>query len=400
LATADPAIRPLLVTENFPPDRGGMAQSCDRITRGLRSRGVDLDVVHFTRRARHLHVERQHRGRLVRCPVEDDPSHAFNMLWTSWARHVSDRTHVLAFGGLLPVLAAPVYAAWMELPLVTLLRGNDLDTGIFSPRRGWALREALERSATVCTVSRDHESKLRRLLPSVAVELLPNGIDLSDWAILESDATRGREIRASFGVEGKRVVGVFGHLKRKKGVSLLLDAIARSNAAEQLHVLLVGEIDDDVAQQISELGDRPTTTRMPFLDRWELLPFLAACDLVAIPSLYDGMPNVLLEAGALGLPVLTSNAGGMADVLRDGITGIVFEAGDVHDARRAVETAAEMPAERLAIFGEAFRDVVRSEFTAERETSRYISLLERTAGPLSPGADAIIDATDVGGVTQ
>lgn len=379
LATADLPIRPLLVTENYPPDRGGMAQSCDRIVRGLRRGGVDLDVAHFTRRATRLHEERQHGGRLVRCPLDDDPSHALNLLWTGWARHLADRTHVLAFGGLLPVLSAPVYAAWMGLPLLTLLRGNDFDTGLFSPRRGWALREALTRSAAVCVVSRDHESKVRRLFPSVPVDVVPNGIDLSDWTLVESDTARGRELRASFDADGKIVIGLFGHLKRKKGVELLLDAIARSGAAGRIHLLLVGELEQDVALRIEELAGRPSTSRLPFLDRWEIIPCLAACDFVAIPSLYDGMPNVLLEAGALGVPVISSNAGGLGDVLRDGESAIVFEAGDAHDARRAIEAAAALTTEQRRLLGGALERIVRTGMTADREVSRYLDVLLRSS---------------------
>jgi len=377
-----------------------MAQSCDRIVRGLRQSGVDLDVVHFTRRALHLNVERQQRGTLVRCPVEEDPSHSLNLLWTGWARHLKGRTHVIAFGGLLPILSAPVYAAWLNTPVVTLLRGNDFDTGLFSPRRGWALREALASSAVACTVSRDHEAKIRKLYPGTPVEVVPNGIDLSDWAILESDAARGRAMRESFAAGDRRVIGVFGHLKRKKGVALLLDAIARSNAADRLHLLLVGEIDDDVASLLAETGDRPSTTHLPFLDRWELLPAFAACDLVAIPSLYDGMPNVLLEAGALGVPVLASNAGGMADVIRDGENGIVFEAGDLHDARRAVEIAATIPAQRLALLGDTLKTRIRNDFTAERETSCYVDLLRRTNRTAANYSAEVVNLGQTGGLTQ
>lgn len=379
MATAEPGLRPLVLTENYPPDRGGMAQSCDRIVRALRRRGVDVDVVHLTRRARALHVERQHGGHFVQCPVDDDPSHALNLLWTGWARRANDRTHVVAFGGMLPVLAAPVFAAWLAAPLVTLFRGNDFDTGLFSPRRGWALREAVAASSVVCTVSRDHAAKIAALSPGALVEHVPNGIDADEFTLLESDVSRGRALRETLGAGSRRVIGVFGHLKRKKGLSLFLDAIARSGAADRLHVLMVGEIDEEVAQQIDELGDRVSTTRLPFLDRWELLPSFAACDLVAIPSLYDGMPNVLLEAGALGLPVLASNAGGLADVLEDGVNGIVFEAGDLHDARHAVEAAATLPVERLALLGDRLRDHVRRELTVENEAQRYADILARTA---------------------
>ena len=49
---------------------------------------------------------------------------------------------------------------------------------------------------------------------------------------------------------------------------------------------------------------------------------------MAIPSFYDGLPNVLVEAAALGVPMVASRAGGMADVLEDGETAFLFDPGD------------------------------------------------------------------------
>ena len=51
-ATPEPSLRALWLTETYPPSRGGMAQSCDRIVRGLRRRGVLVDVLHFMPSAR------------------------------------------------------------------------------------------------------------------------------------------------------------------------------------------------------------------------------------------------------------------------------------------------------------------------------------------------------------
>ncbi|HKO02070.1 MAG TPA: glycogen synthase, partial [Thermoanaerobaculia bacterium] len=74
-------LRPLWLTENYPPDRGGMAQSCDRIVHALRSRGVTVDVAHISRRHSEWRVETKMRGRQISGPASDDPSHALNRLW-------------------------------------------------------------------------------------------------------------------------------------------------------------------------------------------------------------------------------------------------------------------------------------------------------------------------------
>jgi len=125
--------RVLLVTENYPPDRGGMSESCDRIVRWLTRAGVAVDIVHFDRRAARPELRRAH----LRWPLEQDPAHTINCAWNR-ARSAFDMravTHVVAFGGYLPLMAAPAFAAWIDRPLVTLLRGNELDAGLFDPRR-------------------------------------------------------------------------------------------------------------------------------------------------------------------------------------------------------------------------------------------------------------------------
>jgi len=381
-------LRPLLVTENFPPARGGMAQSCDRIVRGLRARGVQLDVVHLDARQGDLQVEQHEHGRLIRCPVDDDPAHAINLLWNRLAREAAP-SHVLAFGGLMPLLCAPAFAAWWQAPLLTLLRGNDFDTGLFSLRRGWMLRDALARSAAVCVVSDDHRHKVASLYPASRVDWIPNGIDTRDWVALDIDRAHARHWRAANVAAARRVVGLFGHLKRKKGGVHLLDALEGCAHRQQLHLLVVGEVEAEMLGRLQALSGTLAWTHVPFLDRLDLLRWYAACDAVAIPSLYDGMPNVVLEAGALGIAVLASTAGGLGDVLVDGDNALTFAPGDVYACRRALDEAIEMPDAALRELGSRLRSTVLRQFDQQSEALRYHQLLLDTATPALAATVAI-----------
>ncbi|WP_165371601.1 glycosyltransferase family 4 protein [Pseudolysobacter antarcticus] len=372
-------MRPLLITENFPPDRGGMAQSCDRIVRGLRSRGIDLDVVHLSSRHAALRIEQHERGRLISCPVADDPAHALNLLWNTLGHDPIRPSHLLAFGGLLPMLCAPSFAAWMHVPLITLLRGNDFDTGIFSLSRGWMLRDALARSAAVCAVSTDHRDKVSSLFPDIRSEWIANGIDANDWAVLDIDRNQASAWRAAQVRDGQTVIGLFGHLKRKKGGLFFLDALESCENAAQAHLLIVGEIEAEMLIRLQALPPHISWTHVPFLDRLELLRWYAACDFVAIPSLYDGMPNVALEAGALGLPVLGAMVGGLADLLVDGDNALTFAPGDSHACRRALDAAIEMPESMRQTFGRNLQTTVLREFDQRIEARRYHELLIETA---------------------
>jgi glycosyltransferase involved in cell wall biosynthesis len=382
------SLRPLWLTETYPPSRGGMAQSCDRIVRALRRRGSAVDVLHFMPRprGRPWQIETQGGGRYLACPVEDDPAHAMNRAWTTLTGdpRTAGVTHVVAFGGSRPLLAGPVYAAWLGVPLVTLIRGNDFDAAVFSARRRPLLDEALARSALVCAVSQDKVDKIRALHPIVPVRRIPNGIDLADWALAPSDVSRGRSWRAANVAPGARVIGLFGHLKAKKGGRLLLEALRRSPVADAFHVVLAGLMEPEIEAWLGEYGADLRFTVLPFLDRFELLAWFAACDWVTIPSFYDGLPNVLVEAAALGIPLIAARVAGMADVLEDGRTALLFEPGDEAACGRALERASGMPEAERAAMGNACRELVATELDVALEAERYEQAFADTLMALPP----------------
>jgi glycosyltransferase involved in cell wall biosynthesis len=313
-------------------------------------------------------------------PVEDDPEHALRRLWTvltSEGLGPGTYTHVVAFGGTYALLAAPVFAALLQAPLITLLRGNDIDTGLFSMRRRGVLLDALRASARVCVVARSHRPLVSALVPDAAVTWVPNSIVTADWQILDSERERARAWRTAHVASGRRAIGVIGQLKSKKGVSFLLDALRASGRAEAFHVLLVGEVEE----RSRVAAETVSHSFMPFMERYELPAVYAACDLVAIPSFYDGMPNVALEAAALGVPLLASDAGGLADLVDDQI-GFVFPAGDPHACRAAVDRAARATDEELAKLGAAGRDRIQRDFTPAAETAGYSAVFDEVAaGP-------------------
>lgn len=366
------------LTENHPPSRGGMAQSCDRIVRGLRGRGVDIDLFHFSRCLRRWEERRQRNGRYFACPVAGDPSHALNRLWARLESEGPDYTHVIAFGGLLPLLAGPVFATWLGRPLVSLIRGNDFDAAVFNPRRTQVLREALVGSARACCVSRDKVRKIRALYPGVEALWVPNGIAVEDWALQPFDRTRGLEWRRRFVPDGRRVLGLVGHLKAKKGLLFFLESLLRSGLSEHFHLLLVGDLTPQSVQWLEQQEECLSATLLPFLDRYDLLPYFDACDFVVLPSFYDGMPNVMLEAMALGVPLIAARTGGMADMLEDGVQGFLFHPGDPHGCRRAIVRAADTNPARRQRLGEACAALVRERLGAERETEAYLGILRET----------------------
>jgi glycosyltransferase involved in cell wall biosynthesis len=371
-------MRLLFITENYPPDRGGMAESCDRIVRGLARSGVAVDIVHFDRRSVAASHHPTGNGSLTRVPIDVDVPHSLNLLWNRLQQTLDLRatTHVVAFGGALPMLAAPVFAAWIERPLVTLLRGNELDLGIFDPRRRPFLDDAFRRSAAVVTVTTSQARKIAALYPEVKPHVIANGIDLELWQATDADRARGAAWRAEHVQSSRRVLGLFGHLKSKKGVPFFIDSLRRSGLADRFHLLLIGEIDEQLQTMLE--AELPAVTVLPAMDRFDLLPFYLASDLIVIPSHYDGFPNVLIEAMALARPLLASSVGGVEDVVTDGEEAFLFAPGDEHACRRAIARAADVSDEALLRMGASAAVVAPDRCDARNETGRYLEVLSST----------------------
>ena len=195
-----------------------------------------------------------------------------------------------------------------------------------------------------------------------------------------------RAWRASTLAEGQRVLGLFGQLKAKKGGVFLLDALLRSGAADGFHLLLAGWMEPEMEAWLREHEGEVQVTVLPFLDRFELLPWYAACDWLAIPSFYDGLPNVLVEAAALGVPMIAARAGGMADVLVDGQTAFLFEPGDEARCAWALQQAARLGEPARLDMAAACRSLAGSELDAELESARYVEALAHTRTVVSLGA--------------
>ncbi len=378
-------MRALWLTEHYPPGRGGMATSCDRIVHGLRRSGAAVDVIHLRPHARGIESHGRESGRDIVAPRGPDPTHALMALGARLERlaPAGGWTHVVAFGGILPVIAGPVYSAWLACPLVTLLRGNDFDTGVFAPLRRAALEHAAARSARVGCVTEDQRRRVALLFPGAVTAWTPNGIDTTEWQALPSDRALAHALRTGNVGPGRMVLGLFGDLKPKKGIEGLLDAIAAGNLGARLHLLVVGQPGEAFEARIQACAGL-TVTQLPVVDRLELIPLMLACDGVAVPSLYDGFPNVVLEAAALGVPLFASDAGG-AGVLADDSHGCVFAAGDRDACRDALVRLVESHAAARTRWGAAGIELA-ARFSAGREAERYLRLLDDCALEARPDA--------------
>ncbi len=366
------ARRVLWITERYPPQKGGMAVSCDRLVSGLRRRDLFIDLIALTADAGGKRILQKERdgGADFFVQREIAPGNSAQMAWRlARQRSATGRyDFVVGFGANLAGHLATTYAAWLGVPSLVLVRGNDFDRDWFDPRRGFWTREALARADVIGAVAPDTVDRVKALFPDRNVCWTPNSVDPAAWELLPADRESRDEVRAELGGEGRRVVGVFGEVKYKKRLPLWLGALRDAGLKDQVGLLVVGRLDDEAEQILADPALVPAKIRHMSFCRRELLPGLyAACDYVALPSLFEGMPNVLLEAMAAGVVPIASDAGAMGEVIEPGVSGFLFPAEDRAAAADATSKALGLGDDELAAMSEHARDRVTQTFSPERE---------------------------------
>jgi UDP-glucose:(heptosyl)LPS alpha-1,3-glucosyltransferase len=134
----------------------------------------------------------------------------------------------------------------------------------------------------------------------------------------------------------------------RKGVSLLLDAMAR--LPSESYLMVVGR-DKKMRLFLSRAAKLSIADRVCFVGaQQDVKPFYGAADALVLPTLYDPFPNVVVEAMASGLPVITSHKCGAAELIRNGDNGFVCDALDKTALVKSMRTLLEQnQRERMAV---------------------------------------------------
>lgn len=198
-----------------------------------------------------------------------------------------------------------------------------------------------------------------------------NGVDLVGFSPERRAA--GRAVRDAHRIPPDAVViGFVGRLTRDKGVEELAE-VFRELHEEFAHtvLLVVGNYED---------RDRPSVESIDFLSThkgvrhvgWQadVVPFMAAMDISVLPTHREGLPTVLLEAAALGIPTVTTNATGARDAIVNGVTGLQVPIGDVNSLKEALWRLIRDASLRDAM-GRAGRKWVSENFDQREVWRRY-----------------------------
>jgi glycosyltransferase involved in cell wall biosynthesis len=282
------------------------------------------------------------------------------------------------------------WAAWLcRVPIVVHTPHGHVFWAYFGPfqTRLFILLErwtARITDAIVTLTAQEKEDHLRfRIAPEAKFTVIHSGVDLKPFLTGPSRA----EARHLLGLPpGDTIVATVGRLAVVKGQEVLIRAVSELIARGERILLVVqgaGELRQDLEALAGQLG---IAGQVRFLGwRPDVAPLLAACDLFGFPSRNEGMGKALVEAMAMGRPIVASDIGGIRDLVSPGENGLLVPVGDVGAWAEAIARLSRDPeaCQRMGIAGRRMATRYSSEAMIKKIDQLYGTLLNeyRTVGP-------------------
>ncbi len=194
---------------------------------------------------------------------------------------------------------------------------------------------------------------------------IPNGIRLDRYA---PDPAARAQIRAELALGDAWVIGTVGRLDANKNQALLVRAIAPILSA-QLRLVIVG---DGPARADVEAAAAGSPHVVLTGRRMDVPRLVHAFDVFALSSISEGLPLVVPEAMAAGLPIVSTAVGGIPSVVEDGVTGLLVPIDEHALANALAVLAKDQP--RARAMGAAAREIALARYSADRMVDAYLAL--------------------------
>ncbi|MGD8395179.1 MAG: glycosyltransferase, partial [Candidatus Eiseniibacteriota bacterium] len=241
-----------------------------------------------------------------------------------------------------PAGIAVLAARLIGVPAVVTVYGSEIHQQAFGshPLRRWWIRRVVRRASRVVAVAGSLVRALERLgVPASRRRYVPSGVDLERFT---PPADRPA-LRRALGIEpDARVLLAINLFVPIKGHAILVeafDALRHRVPGCRLVLTSDGPLRPAIERQVAERGLDDRVRLTGFLDHDDLPRWIAAADLLVLPSLDEGMPLSILEGFACGRPLVASRVGGIPELVTDERFGILVPPGDATALAAALESA-------------------------------------------------------------
>jgi glycosyltransferase involved in cell wall biosynthesis len=282
--------------------------------------------------------------------------------------------------------AAVMAARKLHLPSVITMHGGDVyvnpEQGYDFPTRWYvrpALRWTLRHAGALTAITEDcRQHALRAGAPAEHIRLVFNGTDLRRF----SPAENGNRGDPRF---GPHMVFACRQLFPRKGIRFLLEAGAELKSQfPDLKIVLAGDGFErpELARLAAELGIASDVTFLGWVPNVELPQYYRAAAVSVIPSLEEGFGIPAAEAMGCEVAVVASDAGGLPEVVENGVTGIVVPRGDAKALAQAIGSLLADP-QRRRVMGQAGRERALRLFDWDRSAQQFEEIYREIASRMT-----------------
>ena len=376
-----------ITAQEFPPDVGGVGVSAKRIASLLQDLGYQVHVAVFRSvfpKERKLAQAKEFRRSecdttiqegiivhriypAIRSTVarnQDYLMDIYGQLTTLHKKYQFDVVHAFFINetGFITTMLAKEN----NIAVINSVRGADLHKHIFDCQQQKQIAWTLENSDWTTFVSRDLMNRARLFTPNIIAKssAFLNSITSIDFSSLPTPSLISK-------LKGT-VIGSVGNFRDKKGIEYLLDACQKIET--DFTLLFVGSF---VAKEreywVQELANSGLEDKIVItgkVSREEALAYLPYMDIFAIPSLNDGCPNALLEAMLAEKAVVGTNVDAIAEIIEDGINGLLVNPYSSEELRIAIAKLINRPLLR-EIFGKIAKQKVLQDLSPQVEQANW-----------------------------
>ncbi|MEO6297205.1 MAG: glycosyltransferase family 4 protein [Dokdonella sp.] len=375
----------ILANYEYPPLGGGAGNATASIARALARQGHEVTVVTsaFEQLRGTQHVEPQLSILRLDCRRSHiDRSSYGEMLSYVWhaARALPQLARASEADGLIVFFSLPCGPlGWLTrrrvgTPYVISLRGGDVpgaEARVGTIHRLLAsLRRTVLRNATAVVANSHGLARLSERADPTPVKVIANGVDTTFFSAAPTQPRSDATVRFLFA----------GRFQPQKNLFMLLEqfALASKHSMTPVHLTMIGDGAQraELAAHSRSLGIEGMIEWPGWLDKNGLRDAYRSADVFLNPSLYEGMPNTVLEAMACSLPVIASRVIGNDELVRHNESGLLFDLAKPDALAAAMVELAAQP-ERRAHMGDAARAIASANYSWDATAAQYAHLFSR-----------------------